>query len=33
MLILNNYEVDYATLLKKNNTTTKEIKGLRTLVI
>ena len=32
-LVLNDYKNDYATLLKKNNTTTKEIKILHTLAI
>ena len=32
-LVLNYYKNDYATLLKKNNTTTKEIKILHTLAI
>lgn len=31
--MLKNYEIDYANLLKKDNTTTLEIERLRTLVI
>lgn len=31
--VLKNYEIDYAKLLKKDNTTTLEIERLRTLVI
>lgn len=31
--VLKNYEIDYANLLKKDNTTTLEIERLRTLVI
>ena len=33
ILVINNYENDYATLLQKSNTTTIEIKRLRTLAI
>ena len=33
MIVVNDYESDYATLLKKNNTTTMVIQRLRTLAI